>query len=358
MTRIDLQIRPPLPSASLVGSGFVALDIVEGSTGAFAAAGGSCGNVVAILAWLGWNSAVAGRLNDDTAGHFVRQELDNLGVNVRNLTLEEKGVSPIVIQRFVEDKDGLRTHRFSLTCPECKGWLPRYRPMTRKHAAPVVAENNAPSAYYFDRANPATLQIAKWAHDNGSLVVFEPQSISEERHFQMAVDLCHILKFSNDRLGHVQDLGDANAPSIVIRTDGRNGLDARWKGSWSHFNAFTSSISNDAAGSGDWCTAGIIHHIGQRGAKGLRDLRKSDFERAISFGQALATVNCGFEGARSMMDILDVNSLNLTLRTLSEGSSTSMDDWPSDDGIKRVMPDGLCFSCSGNLIANQDKQAG
>lgn len=357
MTRIDLQIRPPTPSASLLGSGFVALDIVEGSAGAFAAAGGSCGNVVAILAWLGWNSAVAGRLNDDTAGHFIKQELASLGVDVRNLTLEEKGVSPIVIQRFVEDKDGVRTHRFSLTCPDCKGWLPRYRPMTRKHAAPVLSENRAPSTYYFDRANPATLQLAKWAHENGSLVVFEPQSISEERHFQMAVDLCHVLKFSNDRLGHVQDLGEAAAPSIVIKTDGKNGLHARWNGSWTHLDAFAPSVFNDAAGSGDWCTAGIIHHLGQNGAKGLKELRKSDLERAISLGQALATVNCGFEGARSVMDILDVNSMNLTLRTFSEESPTSIDDWPADGGIKRALPDGLCFSCSGNLVAEEEKQA-
>ena len=41
MSRIDLQLKNASKTASVLGSGFIALDIVYGREGVFAAAGGS-----------------------------------------------------------------------------------------------------------------------------------------------------------------------------------------------------------------------------------------------------------------------------------------------------------------------------
>src|ERR1700687_6147361 len=49
--------------------------------------------------------------------------------------------TPIVIQRFVKDKAGRQTHRFSLTCPECGNRLPRYRALTLGQADSVIAKS-------------------------------------------------------------------------------------------------------------------------------------------------------------------------------------------------------------------------
>ena len=59
MTRIDLRLEKATGAPVCVGSGFVALDIVQGESGSFAATGGSCGNVMAILAWLGWSAHIS-----------------------------------------------------------------------------------------------------------------------------------------------------------------------------------------------------------------------------------------------------------------------------------------------------------
>ena len=350
MTRIDLDIKRPNKCVTSLGSGFIALDLVEGSSKVFPAVGGSCGNVVSILAWLGWNSKIAGRLRCDVAGRFIKDELEQLGVDVSDLALEEKGVSPIVIQKFVEDKEGGRTHRFSLTCPDCKGWLPRYRAMTRKHASPVIEKGHCPNLYYFDRANPATLKLARWAHEGGALIVFEPQSVPEERYFEEAIDLCHVLKYASDRLGHIPDLGEAQSPKMIVKTQGDEGLSVRWNGRWVKYSAFVPPVFKDAAGSGDWCTAGIIHQLGQSGADAFTSHSKSDIGQALRFGQALAAVNCGFEGARGAMSALNHKSFNKVLRSLSSNRSDTAIDWPVDENITPDLPTGLCFSCSGDLL--------
>jgi hypothetical protein len=75
MTRVDLMLKPATASPTCIGVGFVVADIVEGSVEQFVAAGGSCGNVMAILAWFGWNAAPMSRLGPDWAAKVVRKDL-------------------------------------------------------------------------------------------------------------------------------------------------------------------------------------------------------------------------------------------------------------------------------------------
>src|ERR1700730_19395160 len=106
---------------------------------------------MAILAWFGWNAAPVSRLGPDWAAKVVRKDLSEVGVNRANLASEKSIQTPIVIQRFVKDKAGRQTHRFSLTCPECGGWLPRYRALTLGQADGVIANSGAPKTFYFHR---------------------------------------------------------------------------------------------------------------------------------------------------------------------------------------------------------------
>ena len=153
--------------ASCWGVGFVAMDVVDVEGGRFAAVGGSCGNVIAILAWLGWTARPIARLGSDVTGDFIREELRGLGVDVTSLS-EEKGVrSPIVLQRFPMSRDGTRTHRFSLTCPGCGRWLPRHRSVTLAQSKSLACGGVAPDVFYFDRVSPASLRLAETARSRG-----------------------------------------------------------------------------------------------------------------------------------------------------------------------------------------------
>ena len=347
MTNLDLKIDLVKRKPICLGAGFIALDIVKCKFDDFAAVGGSCGNVLSILAWMGWRAMAIGRLGDDAAGDFVRTYLESVNVETDYFEQADRIATPIVIQKFVDTKFGDRSHRFSLSCPDCGGWLPRYRPMTLKLAARVIEDALAPKVYYFDRVSPASLRLASWAQEQGALILFEPSSIGDDRAFQKAIDLCHILKYSHERLGHVPDLAAAIAPKIVIETLGENGVRVRWRARWNHLRAFKASRFVDAAGSGDWFSAGIIHRLGHSGSDGLFDLRKPDLERALKFGSALAAVNCGFEGARGAMLTLSVDEFNKVLLSLDDALSVDNFEGISSGRVTNNLPKELCGTCSG-----------
>jgi sugar/nucleoside kinase (ribokinase family) len=319
MNRIDLQLKRATKSASVLGSGFIAIDIVQGQDDLFAATGGSCGNVLLALAWLGWTSMPVARLGCDMAGEFVAEEMKSAGVKLDFLQRSEAVPTPVVIQQFVESSNGSRRHRFSLVCPECGAWLPRYRSIVLTHAREAM-QGKVPKAFYFDRTSPSTVAMAEWAKKSGAVVFFEPSSIGDDSLFVRAVDACDILKFSNERFSGDSELSRAQGPSLVVRTMGANGLQARWKGRWSSFEPFVAPRIVDAAGAGDWCSVALLHLLAQEGAQGFRTARKAEVERALRLGQALAALSCGFEGARGLTAaIKSVDRLNGMLRNMVGG---------------------------------------
>jgi sugar/nucleoside kinase (ribokinase family) len=358
MTRVDLALRSAKNAPIAIGVGFVAADIVEGSAEEFVAAGGSCGNVTAILAWLGWKSYPVARLGRDWAAGVIRSDLARYGV--QSVVSEESAIqTPIVIQRFVHDKQGKRVHRFSLACPECGGWLPRYRASTLLQAAAVAESALHPRAYYMDRVSPAAIRLAEWARAAGAMVIFEPSSISEERSFQRAVDLCHVLKYSHDQLGHVRDLQNAGSPKIIIETRAEEGLRVRWRGHWTELPAFHPPRFIDGAGAGDWCTAGVVHQLAAAGAKALEQLQKTRLVSALRFGQGLAAVNCAFEGARGAMMAMTQEQLAKRLQTLVAKRPELVEP---EDGVEipdTEIPTRLCATCSsaGKSSSRKRKRA-
>lgn len=340
------------------GVGFVAMDVVDVKGDRVAAVGGSCGNVMAILAWLGWTARPIARLGADAAGEFIREGLRQLGVDMAFLTKERTVRSPIVLQRFNTARDGKRTHRFSLTCPECGRWLPRYRPVTLAQSMPLVSGDDTPNAFYFDRVSPASLQLAEVAKSRGALVVFEPSSAEPGLKFQRAVDVCHVLKYSQERMGHLPNISYATSPSLVVETHGERGLRYRWKGQWSQLDAVPVGDIVDAAGCGDWCTAMLIHRMGRTGAEAFIHSADIAIEAALKDGQAAAAVNCSFHGARGAMQALSLGELNERLSMLGHDTTkkhfSTFVDCPKSFG----MPIHYCYQCDshvrqGNRTANK-----
>jgi fructokinase len=59
----------------------------------------------------------------------------------------------------------------------------------------------------------------------------------------------------------------------------------------------------DACGSGDWCSAGILSMLCADPVNNATRLHFNckSVDAAIAFGQALASINCEYEGARGAM---------------------------------------------------------
>ncbi|MCF8146164.1 MAG: carbohydrate kinase [Deltaproteobacteria bacterium] len=292
------------------GAGFVALDIVRsinGRTTERRFAGGSCGNVLAILSYLGWKSAPIARIGDDQPGRELVKDLEHWSVDTRFLLRETTAQTPIVFQEIVFNGQGAARHRFSRICPKCGVHTANYRPWLQRDLNELVASIPSASLFYFDRVARANLEIATHARQNGALVVFEPSGIKDPGLFDECLHACHVFKYSHERLSSVQDAAtDAEVP-VEIETRGSAGLtvtirQGRKTVHEEELPAVPAPRLKDAAGSGDWCSAGFVHALLSDRTRLLNLTRcQKAVVRALRWGQALAALNCSYEGARGLM---------------------------------------------------------
>lgn len=292
-----------------VGTGLVALDVVfrgDESTPLRKCAGGTCGNVLAILSFLGWRSAPIAKLAPDHAGAIVRADLATWGVDTRFLGIAATAATPVVVQRITQDETGRPYHRYSWTCPCCGAWLPRFAPVPARAALEVQAAFPHASVFFFDRPSLGAVAMANNFRSAGALVIFEPSGRGDPEHFEDALAVADIVKYSEERFHAMPRHKLHGERRLEIQTLGSRGLryrigSGRKLGAWRALPALLGSRLIDTSGSGDWCTAGLLSKIGIDAAEGFRVADEEDIERGLRFGQALATWNCEFEGARGGM---------------------------------------------------------
>jgi sugar/nucleoside kinase (ribokinase family) len=293
------------------GTGLIALDMVMGADASQPVrswTGGTCGNVLTILSYLGWDAYPIARLNGDAASLRVKADLDDWGVHLDYAECAPSCATPIVIQEIQRGNDGLPKHRFSWSCPRCGRWLPAFKPVTRRCVGSIVKGMNVPRVFFMDRLSRSSLSLAAPAAERGAVVVFEPSSKSDPQLLAEALRLAHIVKYSDQRLTGLGELGESGGSvRLEIQTLGSGGLRFRSRlakarvRKWEHLPALEAPVLVDTCGAGDWCTAGILSKIAAEGFNGLKRVSGSVLRDALRFGQALASWNCGFEGARGGM---------------------------------------------------------
>lgn len=343
---------------SCVGTGFIVLDVIRTSVGPSATekryAGGSCGNVLTILSYFGWNANAVGRIGDDHVGHELVEDLWKWRVNTKLLQMEAGRGTPIVVQENYLDARGHPRHRFSRACPVCGATLPAYRPLLTSDAATIAAKLPAHSVFYFDRVAPGTLELAQKSRERGALVVFEPSGIKDERLFAECLKASHIVKYANDRIEGVHEIVAKAKVPVEIETLGAKGLRLRARvngraGAWKELAAFSAPELRDASGAGDWTTAGIIHCL--MGKRTSADQAVADIEAVVlatQQGQALAALNCGFDGARGLMYVADSKRVLELAAAIAKGTKVpNVTEVQSKRRVNGHTADKACLTCSG-----------
>ncbi len=332
------------------GAGLITLDIIikqqEHPTLAHAA-GGTCGNVIAALAYLGWNTTPVGRLGDDAAGNAIRREFERLGVSARQLTREQAVDSARIVQFVVERQNGVR-HRFGFSCPTCGTPFSRFRPPTIEQAETVLAKKEAPDVFFFDRASAAILAMATEFRKRGALIYYEPSGVGRPTDFTKALTVANVVKYSSDRMhGMPAELRSLKGQRLEIETQGAQGLRFRWLGdgtakSWQSQPAFKVRTLRDAAGAGDWCTAGFLYQLDWKNGRRFGELKGEELSSALMFGQALAALNCQHLGARG--STIDVDSMSM-LSSASVVQVNGTTDPPVDVHRRKVSAHRQSVSC-------------
>ncbi|AYL95294.1 PfkB family carbohydrate kinase [Mucilaginibacter celer] len=287
-----------------IGTGLVALDVImSGISGKVTQflAGGSCGNVLTILAYLGWDSYPIARLSNNIAAELLLEDLHRWNVTDTLLSINETGSTPVIIHRILTDRMGIPKHRFEFRNPEDGKHLPAYKPCLAKDVHKIYQTGPRPKVFFFDRINRGAIELAKLYKEAGAVIFFEPSSIKDEKGFNECIEIADVIKFSDDRIPLYEKYFESAKVPLEIQTMGAKGLKFRMIGSstWTYLRGYYIENVVDSAGAGDWCTAGIIYNLFHD--KTIKNLTIDEVSFALDFGQALSALNCTFEGARGLM---------------------------------------------------------
>ncbi len=345
---------------AIVGAGLVSLDIVLGIDDNKAVrhwAGGTCGNVLAALAYLGWQAFPVARLGKDHGGAAVLADLREQGVDL-SLLFQEEIESTRIVQKLRVTRRGELRHRFLFSCPSCGSVFPRFRPPTLDHKQAVLAKGMSPDVFFFDRTSPAVIAMAEEFSAKGSLVYFEPSGIGRPDLFDRAVELSDVVKYSAERMHErlsgkrsLRRRGRHARPVIEVETMGADGLRYRFPqrtgagGDWRPQAAFRVSGVRDTAGAGDWCTAGLLYQLGFRRGEEPQDLGPRAIGHALTFGQAIAALNCQHLGARAAVYGRNHRDFVATVLQVTSGDSSAEADVSMDRPASVLRTGTNCEIC-------------
>jgi sugar/nucleoside kinase (ribokinase family) len=345
------------------GAGLIALDLVIGpdpTVPVCSWAGGTCGNVLSILAYLGWDVYPIARMSDDPASERVRSDMARWGVKLDWANCAPATHTTIIVQEIRRDRNGRPTHRFSWACPHCGRWLPTFKAVTLDTIASVRPALIGISVFFFDRLSRATLALAAEASAQGAVVAFEPSGKAAGKLMAEAVSLAHIVKYADERLVGLEGaMAEEAATVIEVQTQGEQGLRYRHRlgktvSNWISLDAVSAPRLVDTCGSRDWCTAGLLAELAAGGQDGLLRASANAVQAALRYGQALAAWNCGFEGARGGMYVTERSGFESQLRQIVKGE---FECWgqPTDTAISTPLV--ACPACPLSEPASRTRRS-
>jgi fructokinase len=346
--------RPTDMPPAVVGMGLIALDVVSKRESASAArffAGGTCGNVLAILAYLGWKAMAVARFGNDANARRVLKDLRRWGVQTNFACLRPTAKAPVIVEWISTDRDGQGSHRFSFTCPECGSWFPGFRPVPVAAVEPVLDALAPAQVFFFDRPSRSSLTVAKGCREKGACVYFEPSTVGDPKLFREALEVSHVVKYASERMNDLGEMKRLPEPLIEIGTLGSAGLRFRSRctrsrtSGWRRLHGFPVKSVRDTAGCGDWLTAVLLNRIARRGLASVKRVDLEQLTSVLSESQAAAAWNCSFEAARGGMMTTSPQELDVALRAIQDGSAARDDSHDQKRRLARTAASIACLSC-------------
>lgn len=287
-----------------VGAGLISLDVLIRGGERLPAAyyvGGTCGNVMMILSYMGWETYPIARLDSTKDGMRVLADMEKHNVHTDFVSTND-GKTPVIVQRNFINKDGIPTHRFE-SRPNMGRFYLDFKSLTMRQADEVIARIDfVPKVFFFDRVSPAILKLAAVFKEKGSVVFFEPSSRSGNVIlFNKCVEVSDIIKFSEQRIKDIEQF-ECYKDKLFIQTQGAKGLRYRSNFGWIHLEPVENDKVIDTAGAGDWTTAAFINELFKTKNR-ISDNSVVEIERALNEAQKVGAQSCSYEGARGMMQV-------------------------------------------------------
>lgn len=262
--------------------------------------GGTCGNVMCILSWLGWKTTPQVSLDDSDEGLKMAHDLARYGCDCRYVTNTPEGGTTLLRCTHKKDAEGRKSIAFRAGSPGGSRF-PKHHYLRARDEAPAFLEGleEAPGVYFFDDPAAGHRLIARTLRARGSLVYFEPSAIKTNADLD-AVSASDIIKFSGENVPDTS-FSDRFDDKLFIQTLGADGLRFRLRGgSWIQLPPAECVDVVDWEGAGDWTTSAFLAKLAAIG-KAFADLTEADVTLALKAAQAVAAKSVQYLSSKGLI---------------------------------------------------------
>jgi len=290
---------------SVLGTGLVCLDIIYYKDNQQVSNGGTCANVLSVLSQIGWESWVLKPKYDDPWDGFIESNLNTLGVNIINYKFVKREC-PRVIEELNDEN-----HFFNTVCPMCNKKILNLPRFGIKNFNEINGDFGKIDVFYHDRVSDGIREIVKTMHQQNKLVFYEPNTARNPNLLIKDSLNAEIVKFSLKNVSikiadEIRTRAIYGNTKVIIITDGENGLlfsyltSGNRMSSWQKVDAFRSVKIIDAAGAGDWLSAGFIDRLTASWDLSKGYLDENLLVASITNGIEYAKLSCKTIGAQGV----------------------------------------------------------
>lgn len=324
-------IKQPTEKIKILGAGLVCLDIIKAGNTIKYYNGGSCGNVVTAMSFLGCSSDVISRQYSDVAGQILQSNFNRFGVN--NIIVGKGQVqTPRIIEQLNLSDGNYFGHKFLFQCPNCQEELPKLKSLSNADARLVLRNTLNYNSLYTDRISPGIKLLRDYMNGQNAWTVYEPNSCRNIKALFSNATESAFVKFSSEKISFqvadgLRESCENSKTVLIVQTLGEHGLRFSFRKKNNKFSAWTSlpaqPISHliDTSGAGDWCTAGTLFNLITNYPCKPSFLTKNIVISALQYGQALSAISCSFIGGQGLMYAKNKNDFtrklfdNLSIKT-------------------------------------------
>ena len=261
--------------------------------------GGAPANVAVAAARLGCSTAFIGKVGADSLGGYLRQVLEENGVDHSGLQVGESATTMAIVSI---DETGERSFRF-LRGADCE--------MVPEDVDEKMAQNSR--ILHFGSvsltqgiARSATIFTARAAHRAGMLVSYDPNyrpalwrtKRDALEWMSLPLPLVDIIKLSEEELPLLTGSEDLEEGSraleeqgirLVMITLGAKGAFCRWQGESFTVPSVPAKVA-DTNGAGDTFMGAVLSHLCRREEKPLENLERGELEEILAFANRAAAI--------------------------------------------------------------------
>lgn len=298
---LDTIVVREYPNGFVVGKGNKFVETVVAKS-----VGNTCGNVAAILPYLGVLTFPIAHFDLSEQGLMIKDDLKGYGVDVRFVENSANGGTTLLRCTHKRDKmTGEHVVSFRATSPGSR--FPKRRFLRVRDEAPAFMErlDFVPDVFFFDAAEAGLRYLAGGLRKKGTMVYFEPEGDADKAKFLKAVEVSDIVKYSHEKIGNLDFIAQ-HTDKLFVRTMGVEGLEFNLCGQgWVRVEPVPNENVVDWEGAGDWATSQFIACLCEKEMLSVAQMTVESVRECLEVACCTASRSVSYMGSKGMIESLN-----------------------------------------------------